>query len=1786
MRDWIPWRLDEPRALARYVLPDVVGEYLHLPGPSGDSPVQRLRAVYAAVAGAGIRYAYEPPSDLPGSQEIRSPAEVLWAPGHATCLDLAITFAAACRKAALDALILLIEREGTGARHALVGVWVQDPPEDVRDELGARTGVWAEQPGWLAGLVRRTADDAGRPLVVLDPVGASTALPSSPARGVHVDFGQAVVNGAARLLEAGWNWQAGVDLARASRERETYQPADRPRVRPLRAPYLDPGSARGPLQLLRADYAIVPFQPRDELTVLRHWCGQAASGRHTGLAVIDGTGGSGKTRLALELAQRLADQGWYAGLLLHSIEGSSWSQSVEWLATVVSPLLVIVDYADARAQDTQTLMRALSARAGPAVVVLTARSIEGEWLSDIQGFVQRDGQILAQRRFALPPEHPDSTAVLRRAAAAFAARQPAGTPDRAPDTEAAIAAPERWTTLDYVLLGWLAARDDGGMPATRRELYEAVLDHEERYWANVYRGLAGTKPSPRVLRRAATCLILRACTPETAGLALQAVPELAGAGEWRENIRRTLAECLHAEPGETLALRPDPIADHLAVTVLSGDPALLDHCLTSLDDEQLAAALANLNRASSTAPDAVTMLFTTWLDHHADRWRPVLLVAAAQAGSALTALETTADKQPPVLPLTDLAHAIPFRHIVLARLGLAIDTRRLHGLRTAPAAEPPDLAELLSRVSTRQSETGDRDGALASSTEAVRIRRALAEASPAAHLPDLAASLNNLSAFQSETGDRDGALASSTEAVRHYRALAEASPAAHLPDLAASLNNLSAFQSGTGDRDGALASSTEAVRIRRALAEASPAAYLPDLAGSLNNLSACQSETGDRDGALASITDAVRIRRALAEASPAAHLPDLAASLNNLSAFQSETGDRDGALASSTEAVRIRRALAEASPAAHLPNLAGSLNNLSNRQSETGDRDGALASITEAVRIRRALAEASPAAHLPDLAMSLNNLSAFQSGTGDRDGALASSTEAVRHYRALAEASPAAYLPNLAGSLNNLSAFQSGTGDRGGALASSTEAVRIRRALAEASPAAYLPDLAMSLNNLSAFQSGTGDRDGALASSTEAVRHYRALAEASPAAHLPNLAASLNNLSNRQSETGDRDGALASSTEAVRHYRALAEASPAAHLPNLAMSLNNLSTCQSGTGDRDGALASITEAVRHYRALAEASPAAYLPKLAASLNNLSACQSGTGGRDGALASSTEAVRHYRALAEASPAAHLPDLAGSLNNLSACQSGTGDRDGALASSTEAVRHYRALAEASPAAHLPNLAGSLNNLSNRQSGTGDRDGALASITEAVRIRRALAEASPAAHLPDLAGSLNNLSNRQSETGDRDGALASSTEAVRHYRALAEASPAAHLPDLAGSLNNLSNRQSGTGDRDGALASSTEAVRHYRALAEASPAAYLPDLARSLNNLARLLGSPLAADEDPWIEVIASLGNSLSSAELRASYARALASGGQRDAAADQLATAATEAGSGDPGSLGRARRAIRQAATGLGTGDPRLPGWVTGPLPDDHIQLINLWAVQQDWPATDAYLTEHAKALHHDDFRASLRVAADLYPDNPAPVSLARLLADIDSRSLDAILADGRTAHADADLLNQWIATPTWQESADFFREHRAELTTPRIRELLAANNEKDEARQHLAILMLSDTQPLDEVYQTVTDTTAARERALDLIESGDLDQLSLILAAAPSIATEGITGAFLQTVIALANGDYDTSHQIAALIAEHGTARQREALAIRLRAFANHQPDQSPVQTVADIIAPDSGENTK
>ena len=242
--------------------------------------------------------------------------------------------------------------------------------------------------------------------------------------------------------------------------------------------------------------------------------------------------------------------------------------------------------------------------------------------------------------------------------------------------------------------------------------------------------------------------------------------------------------------------------------------------------------------------------------------------------------------------------------------------------------------------------------------------------------------LNNLANRQSEVGQRAEALATAGEAVTLYRELVQRNsqdnPDAFLPDLAMSLNNLAKRQSEVGQWAEALATAGEAVTLYRELVQRNRDAFLPNLAMSLNNLANRQSEVGQRAEALATAGEAVTLRRELVQRNPDAFLPDLASSLNNLATIQSEVGQRAEALATAGEAVTLYRELVQRNPQdnpdAFLPDLAGSLNNLANRQSEVGQRAEALATAGEAVTLYRELVQRNPDAFAVDLARSYGPL--------------------------------------------------------------------------------------------------------------------------------------------------------------------------------------------------------------------------------------------------------------------------------------------------------------------------------------------------------------------------------------------------------------------------------------------------------------------------------------------------------------------------------------------------------------------------------------------------------------------------------------------------------------------------------------------------------------------------------------------------------------------------------------------------------------------------------------------
>ncbi|MGW6916349.1 P-loop NTPase [Kitasatospora sp. NPDC054939] len=1796
---WPRWSTDAPAELLAFVQhrrggepdPGTPARLLGLVEPArGDlPPLAGAHAVYDAFAARRITYADEPAGSSPGRQTIRPPDEVLHLPRHGTCLDLAVTYAGACLDVGLHPIVLITAGRPGAPAHALVAVWLGGEASggDLLDYRADETRPdWRSLPeGFLDDLA--DAEDEPGTYIVIDITGAACRPGNGTHHGTEPNdprpWAASVAHGARLLREA-----VAEDRLRAVLDVGLGHPGTEPHPLPgrLPVPILSPPyhplpedlDATGPLKLMWARHDLIRFQRRDEVDSLREYFQAPDSGdAQTRIALLHGTGGAGKTRLAAELARRLTQDGWYTGFLNRGPVAEGYA----WLSRVASPLLVVVDYAEDHAtDDIINLLRALQGRGAPTCLLLTARSVAHWWNGQIAEDLRRTGHPYALRNIPLTPQHPRQTGVYRSALRSFGATEAVVLPAAPP----ADLTSGPWTTLDLVMLAWLEARfPDEHHPTDTARLYGEILDHEFQYWERTYTAQVG-RPSdatPRILREAGACLTLLAPQRGRIGQVLRGVAELTDDGFRRDLFAGLFADLLPTTPEDgTVAVRPDPLGTHLSAAVIGANPDLLVRCLNLAEDDELQSACVGISRFATAAHlDGGTATAMVALDAVPKLWRAALDVAASQGGPFVRALEQLAQADPTPLPLAELAGTIPSDHGALPRLAL-IATQRTPPQRAGSTVEEFRSARAvwLSNLAVRQGDVGERRAALESLTEAVAILRDLARDNPGDHLPDLAMSLTNLSSQQTELGQPRAALESNTEAVTIRRALVQDDPDQYLPDLATSLNNHSLRQAEMGRLQAGLESATEAVTIRRALAQDDPDEYLPDLAVSLNNLALRQEEAGDALGALDSITRAVQIRRALAERSPAAHLPALALHLANLANSQARAGRRQAAVGSITEAVRIRRGLVGENPAAHLPTLASALSSLSVHQRHAGDVDAAGLAIDEAVAIRRTLAEADPDAHLPDLASGFNNLASHLASVGEHHQALVSITEAVTVRRTLAEADPDAHLPGLAMSLNNLGLRQAAVGESREALASATEAVQHYRTLAVDHPAAYEPHLATALNNLAGRQSDAGDPRGALMPAAEAVAIRRTLAERYPDAHLGGLAMALNTLSVQQADSGAIRDALVSNTESVRIRRTLAEQDPVAHLPELALTLNNLAVRQAEVGEYQAALESATESVGIRRTLAGENSGAHLPDLAMALTTLSNQQSEAGDPGAALASVTEAVAIRRTLAEAYPAAYLADLALSLTNLAVQQKEAGQVPAALESATEAVRICRVLAEQNPGVHLPALATALNNLSALQQETGDDRAALETITEAVEIRRSLAQANPGAYLADLASSLNNLSNRQADAGQAAAAMESITEAVLICRTLVQDKEAAHLLTLAHALTNLSKRQGDAGDTQTAMASISEAVAHVCALALKSPEAHLPNLGLLLKNLLRRYTAAgrraegLSASDD----VLSRFDPSSAAALLTYRGHQRYVDDDHPGAVADLLDAARRVHDTVETRQTGPARRAVRMLLDLLreepGTQSaivralPDLPHWAKADIPEEDLERLDPWFSAPTWPEKEELLRQSPSLLSDGYDRALVAFARTVYPEAAPIVELDDLLNDVAARGLDDVLAERRARHTATVLVDEWLATRTWSEDLDYLRAHPQLSTDPLVHDLLASRSDDPAARRHLAIVELTSHLDLPDVYDALSDTDTAVDAAMDLIDRGNTVALAPLLRAAPALTRMPFTGPYLAAAIAVCRADDEPSPEL--LFADayrESTPVQRTAGAARLRALARHQP---------------------
>ncbi|WP_232023125.1 tetratricopeptide repeat protein [Actinomyces viscosus] len=897
------------------------------------------------------------------------------------------------------------------------------------------------------------------------------------------------------------------------------------------------------VRLLTAKSTPVPFLDRAEvLTRLETW---ARSEERFAIHVLGGDGGSGKTRLGVELCRSLAAAGtphqnadtWKAGFLeeVKQLDDATSSEDM-------SSLLFVVDYAEGRPDIVkEAITSALHAAEDPErqrvrLVFLvrrpsplpTTRQGSNEWVDTLRPQDSHNEGLdrLLDVASTIVLNNEELSDTERRELFTLAYTSFAESPGSTPSSDLLdhLTDPVYAQPLLVTVDAFLNARP---LPNAQRgrspdELFDEVLHHEEKYWCSHW---PASVPFDRDLARqavsAATLVDIQ--NEDDAVSLLNLLPT--NPGEHSKDLAQWLRRCYPPpatgdERSGTWCghLEPDRIGEHL----IASESANLDFLLREL---------LSPRRVGESSLRTWTVLERASTDPHLNEHVGQILnevlaevtqVVQAQAintqspnlATGLTRLLSATDSHIDPDKAYEAAHALNDEIYFALPMKLTLAERAANTpvpTRDATEKERADYARRQGELGVLQGKNGQFKEALTSSRKATEIHRELADSKPSTYTSDLATSLINLSLNLLHSGQQEEAVKIGRESTEICRRRRRKNSNAHTPDLALSLSNLALFMRSSGEFNEALPISREAVEIYRHQPDENSESHKSGLASALQGLAASLSAVDRRTEALSASQEATDIYRDLASKHPATHLPDLASALGGLASDLGTNGRHDEALGAIQEAVTIRRQLALRTPTnAHRSELADSLNNLSVHLSENGQHEDALEAIQEAVTICRELAAHDPAAHTGDLAMTLHNLSSTLGDNGQRDEALKAIQEAVSIRRQLAQRTPTnACRSDLAVSLSNLSVHLSENGQREDALKVIQEAVAIRQELAQRNPAAHNPDLAFSLHYLTEHLADTKRWDDALGPAQDAAALFRDLSQHQPRVYSSNFEISL-----------------------------------------------------------------------------------------------------------------------------------------------------------------------------------------------------------------------------------------------------------------------------------------------------------------------------------------------------------------------------------------------------------------------------------------------------------------------------------------------------------------------------------------------------------------------------------------------------------------------------------------------------------------------------------------------------
>jgi tetratricopeptide (TPR) repeat protein len=353
-------------------------------------------------------------------------------------------------------------------------------------------------------------------------------------------------------------------------------------------------------RLLDPRREVVRFLGREtELTALIDWCEDDQAGR---LRLITGPGGVGKTRLSVELADRMRQLGWSSERVA---DGSEADVISRLRAVKRGRMLLIVDYAETRAGLAHLLTELASNKGEGVRVLLLARSA-GDWWDRlgvaepaVWDLVQAARPKLIELSPAVDADLSDAE-VVALAVTAFARDL------KLPERTVQISGTGRRRVLDLhaaALIAVLGEQEGQTVIVDSSQVLSELLRHEQHYWYDSARkfGLDAGQDgaTPRSLRQVivAACLLGAVNQPE-ACLLPGRIPGLSPSMKFADWLRVLYPP--DPDGDEWIgSVQPDRLAELHVVRELADAPELANACLSGLEARQAVRAVTLLARASS-----------------------------------------------------------------------------------------------------------------------------------------------------------------------------------------------------------------------------------------------------------------------------------------------------------------------------------------------------------------------------------------------------------------------------------------------------------------------------------------------------------------------------------------------------------------------------------------------------------------------------------------------------------------------------------------------------------------------------------------------------------------------------------------------------------------------------------------------------------------------------------------------------------------------------------------------------------------------------------------------------------------------------------------------------------------------------------------------------------------------------------------------------------------------------------------------------------------------------------